>query len=242
MARITRSVSFHHLYPEYLSTNVSKIFQEWNKCIPYIRPWYAVSPASSPDLVSILRNQQIQMICHNAREVKLVNHAGLVVVDGKRIGHHERIIRNGASASASAIRMSSSVPIWIHTKISNEGIDHTRKMFEYIWANKYILNGIVFDISNFTHPTQSIPPSMYSYKVAMDYIFRNIVYPFEKEYGISTPAIMIDGRNHICRLEHLYDLHEQGIRHCKHLWEKHSQASRPKLHLIVGSLFDTNQL
>jgi hypothetical protein len=250
MVRITHSASFHHLYPEYLSTNVSKIFQEWNKCIPYIRPWYAVSPASSPDLVSILRNQQIQMICHNAREVKLVNDAGLVVVDGKRVGDHERIIRNGASASASAIRMSSSVPIWVHTKISNEGIDHTRKMFEYIWANKYILNGIVFDISNFTHPTQSIPPSMYSYKVAMDYIFRNIVYPFEKEYGISTPAIMIDGRNHICRLGHLYDLHEQGLSHCKHLWEKQPypypypclQASRPKLHLIVGSLFDTNQL
>lgn len=242
MARITRSVSFHNLYPEYLSTNVSKIFQEWNKCIPYIRPLYAVSPASSPDLVSILRNQQTSMICHNAREVKLVNHAGLVVVDGKRIGHHERIIRNGASVSASAIRVSSSVPVWIHTKISNEGIEQTRNMFEYIWANKYILNGIVFDISNFTHPTQSIPPSMYSYKIAIDYIFRNIVYPFEKEYGISTPAIMIDGRNHIHRLGHLYDLHEQGLSHCKHLWEKHSQANRPKLHLIVGSLFDTNQL
>jgi len=246
MAHITRSVSLHRMYPEYLTTNVSKIFQKWNKCIPYIRPWYAVSPASSPDLVSILRNQRIQMICHNAREVKLVNHAGLVVVDGKRIGNHERIIRNGASASASAsaICVSSSVPVWIHTKISNEGIDQTRNMFEYIWANKYILNGIVFDISNFTHPTQSIPPSMYSYKIALDYIFRNIVYPFEKEYGISTPAIMIDGRNHIQRLDHLFDLHEQGLSLCKHLWEKQSQppVNRPKLHLIVGSLFDTNQL
>jgi len=180
------------------------------------------------------------MICHNAREVKLVNNAGLVVVDGKRLGNHECIIRNGASASA--IRASSSVPVWIHTKISNEGIAKTQEMFEYIWANKYILNGIVFDISNFTHPTQFIPPSMYSYKIAIDYIVRNIVYPFEKEYGISTPAIMIDGRNHICRLEHLYDLHEQGLRVCKHLWEKQSPASQMKLHLIVGSLLDNSHL
>jgi hypothetical protein len=78
----------------------------------------------------------------------------------------------------------------------------------------------------------------------LDYIFRNIVYPFEKEYGISTPAIMIDGRNHIQRLDHLFDLHEQWLSLCKHLWEKQSQppVNRPKLHLIVGSLFDTNQL
>jgi hypothetical protein len=244
MSQFTRSVSLHKLYPEYLSTNLSKVFQEWNKCVPYIRPVYAVSPASSPDLVSLLRNQRIPMICHNAREVKLVNHTGLVVVDGKRIGNHECIIRNSKTPAI----LTSSIPVWIHTKISNEGIDQTRKMFEYIWANKYILNGIVFDISNFTHPIQSISPSMYSYKVAMDYIFRNIVYPFQKEYGISTPAIMIDGRNHIHRLQHLYDLHEQGMSQCKHLWEKqphpqpHPQVNQMKLHLIVGSLLDNSHL
>jgi hypothetical protein len=242
MAHITRSVSLHRMYPEYLSTNISKVFQEWNKCLPYIRPWYAVSPASSPDIVSLLRNHRIPMICHNAREVKLVNHAGLVVVDGKRIGNHECIIRNSKPPAT----LTSSVPVWIHTKISNEGIDQTRKMFEYIWANKYILNGIVFDISNFTHPTQSIPPSMYSYKVAMDYIFRNIVHPFQKEYGISTPAIMIDGREHIHRLQHIYDLHDQGLSQCKHLWEKQPQSqpqvNRPKIHLIVGSLLDNSHL
>jgi len=232
MARITRSVSLHRLYPEYMSTNVSRVFQEWNKCLPYIHPWYAVSPASSPDLVSLLRNQRIPMICHNAREVKLVNHAGLVVVDGKPIGNHECIIRSSKPPAT----LTSSAPVWIHTKISNEGVDQTRQMFEYIWANKYILNGIVFDISNFTHPTQSIPPSMYSYKVAIDYIFRNIVYPFQKEYGISTPAIMIDGREHIHRLQHIYDLHEQGLSQCKHLLEKQ------QIHLIVGSLLDNSHI
>ncbi len=236
MACITRSVSLHRLYPEYISTNVSKVFQEWNKCIPYIRPWYAVSPASLPVIVSILRNKQIPMICHNAREVKLVNDAGLVVVDGKHIGNHEYIIRSNKPKSIGVL--SSSLPIWVHTKISNEGIVQTREMFEYIWANKYILNGIVFDISNFTHRTQSIHPSMYSYKVAIDYILRNIVYPFEKEYGIMTPAIIIDAREHITQMRHLYELHEYGL---SYMNQSNSLYNRcPPLSLIVNSLFDSS--
>jgi hypothetical protein len=240
MPHITRSISLHRLYPDYLSTRVSKVFQAWNKCIPYVRPWYAVSPASSPDMISLMRNQRIPMVCNNAREVKLVNHDRLVVVDGKNIGYHECIVRK--MNSKESLSLKSSVPLWIHTTISNEGVEQTRKMFEYVWANKHILNGIVFDISNFTHPTQSIPPSMYSYKIAMDYVFRNIVYPFHNEYGIVTPSIMIDGRNHITRVQHLYDLHEQGLSRCNHLWEKYPQIQRPNLHLIVGSLLDNGEL
>lgn len=243
MSNITRSASMHHLYPEYVATNVKKVFQEWNKCLPYVRPLYSVSPASSSDLVSVLRDRHIQMVCHTPREVKLVNHSGLVLVDGERIGSHECIVRNieALRPRVNILPASlSSVPLLVHTKISNEGLDHSRKMFDYIWANKYILNGIVFDIDNFTNPTQSIPPSMYSYKVAMDYVFRNIVYPFQKEYGIVIPSIIIDGRNHITRIQHLYELHEQGLRDCKFLWEKHSTSkNQPKIRLIVGTLFDT---
>jgi len=224
-------MSLHRHCPRHMGEYVLKVIQEWNRCLPYIRPWYSVSRASSPDLVSLLRDHRISMICHNAREVKLVNCPGLVVMDGKPVGNHEYIIRNSKPASAPA---PAPIPIWIHTKISNEGINQTREMFEYIWANKYILNGIVFDISNFTHPTQSIPPSMYSYKVAIDYIVRNIVVPFQKEYGIATPAIMIDGRNHITHIHHLYELHEHGMRH--------SRANHTNLHLVVDSLLDNCHL
>jgi len=239
MTHISRSVSMHHLYSDYLSTCVSKVFKEWNKCVPYVRPLYSVSPASSPELVSELCNQQIPMICHNAREVKLVNQSGLIVMDGKQNGKHEYIIRKMNKKEPLQVSSKSSVPLWIHTTISNDGVEQTRKMFEYVWENKHILNGIVFDIQNFTHPIQSIPPSMYSYKVAMDYIFRNIIYPFQKEYGIVTPSIMIDGRKHVNRVQHLYELHEQGLSHCNHLWVKYPQIQRPKLHLIVGQLLDT---
>ncbi len=240
MPHITRSVSFHDLYSQHLFSRVSKVFQAWNKCVPYVRPWYAVSSASSPDMISLMRNQRMPMVCHNAREVKLVNHDRLVVVDGKNIGYHECIVRK--MNSKESLSLKSSVPLWIHTTISNEGVDQTRKMFEHVWANKHILNGIVFDISNFTNPIQSIPPSMYSYKVAIDYIFRNMIYPFQNEYGIVTPSILIDGRNHITRIEQLYDLHEQGLSHCTHLWKKYPEILQPKLHLIVGSLFDNRQL
>jgi hypothetical protein len=228
MSRISYSASFHRLRnPVEIVSKV--LFQEWNKCLPYIRPWYSVSQSSSPDLVSLLRDHHVSMICHNARQAKLVNHSGLVVVDGKQFGNHEYIIRNSKPVPAP-----SPVPIWIHTKISNEGVEQTREMFEYIWANKHILSGIVFDISNFTHPTQCIPPSMYSYKVAIDYIFRNMIDPFQKEYGIATPAIMIDGRNHITHIHHLYELHEQGTLHL--------HANRTNLHLVVDSLLDNCHL
>lgn len=238
---ITRyPVSFNVLYSKHLSSHVSKVFQEWNKYIPYVRPWYAVSPASSPDMISLMRNQRIPMVCHNAREVKLVNHPGLVVVDGKNIGYHECIVRKMNSKERIFSKSATSPGLlWIHTTISNEGVEQTRKMFELVWANKHILNGICFDLRNFTNPIQSIPPSIYSYKVAIDYIFRNMIYPFQSEYGIVTPSILIDGRNHITRIEQLYDFHEQGLSHCTHLWKKYPDIQQPKLHLIVGSLLDT---
>lgn len=242
MSSFTRSVSLHSSYSDYVATKLSNVFKEWSKHLPYVRPCYSVSPASTPELISLLRNHNISMVCHNPREVKLVNHARLTIMNEKRFGQHECIVRKMKTLqppNTSAYSLSS-VPVWVHTTISNDGIDHTRKMFEHIWANKYILNGIVFDIANFTHPTQSIPPSIYSYKVGMDYVFRNIIHPFKKEYGISTPAIMIDGRHHISDIQHLFELNEYALSRSTHLWEKTSVFySRPKLHLLVDRLLDS---
>ena len=108
-------------------------------------------------------------------------------------------------------------------------------MFEYIWAHKLILNGIVFNTRNFADKNAAIPPSMYSYKIAFDYLFRNIITPFKKEYGIHIPCIMIDGRNHITRPEHLCELRHSAfdssiIQLCKN--------HNIELRLIVDSLID----
>jgi hypothetical protein len=103
-------------------------------------------------------------------------------------------------------------------------------MFEYIWAHKYIVNGIVFNVNNFSNPLSYIPPSMYSYKIALDYLFRNIIDPFEKEYGIPTPAIMMDARDHITQMSQLEELHSH-IRDCR-------REKQPAMRLILGSLID----
>lgn len=235
---------YHRLYHQYRSTKITRVFEEWNKYIPDIRPCYSVSPASSPEVVSMLCDKQIPMICRTAKDALLVKDDKLVVIDGKRPGagtgtgaqggYREYIVRNIKSLQASPA--APMTPVWIYATISNESVEHARQMFEYIWANKCILNGIVFNISNFSHSAQSISPSMYSYKIAMDYILRNIVYPFEKEYGITTPAIMMDGRHHITQLRHLYELREYALSYIPRTNPLYSRC--PELRLIIGSLID----
>lgn len=234
---------YHRLYHQYRATKITRVFEEWNKYIPNIRPCYSVSPASSSEVVSILREKQIPMICRNAQEALLVKDDRLVVIDGKRPmagtetkgGYHEYVVHNIKSLQATPAA-AHLVPVWIYATISTDGIEHARQMFEYIWANKCILNGIVFNISNFSHSAQHISPSMYSYKIAMDYLLRNIVYPFEKEYGITTPAIMIDGRHHITQMRHLYELREYALSYIPRTNPLYIRS--PELRLIVDTLFD----
>ena len=240
-------IRYHRLYHQYRSTKITRVFEEWNKYIPNIRPCYSVSPASSSEVVSILREKQIPMICRNAQDALLVKDDRLIVIDGKRPrprtgtgtetkgGYHEYVVRNIKSLQATPAA-AHLAPVWIYATISNDGIEHARQMFEYIWANKCILNGIVFNISNFSHSAQRISPSMYSYKIAMDYLLRNIVYPFEKEYGITTPSIMIDGRHHITQMRHLYELREYALSYIPRTNPLYTRC--PELRLIVGSLID----
>jgi len=235
---------YHRLYHQYRATKITRVFEEWNKYIPNIRPCYSVSPASSSEVVSILREKQIPMICRNAQDALLVKDDRLVIIDRKRRprswtgtggGYHEYVVRNIKSLQATPAA-AHLAPVWIYATISNDGIEHTRQMFEYIWANKCILNGIVFNISNFSHSAQHISPSMYSYKIAMDYLLRNIVYPFEKEYGITTPSIMIDGRHHITQMRHLYELREYALSYIPRTNPLYIRS--PELRLIIGSLID----
>lgn len=176
------------------------------------------------------------MICHNAREVSLVGDNSLVIAGRKFGPSNERIVWSvGEIAGAPPGRAPAAPPLlWVHTTISHDGINNTREMFEYIWAHKYIVNGIVFNVNNFTNPLSYIPPTMYSYKIALDYLFRNIIHPFEKEYDIPTPAIMMDARDHITQMRHLHDVSVMipGIR----MPPSHRQ---PELRLILGSLIDT---
>ena len=226
------SLSIHKLYNAVLTTR--PIIREWKKCVPFLRPCYAVSDASSRETISILRENRVPMICDNAREVSFVNDYSLVIEGRRRLGTNEYIARNVKDLGAPA-----SPPLWIHTSISSEGIETTREMFEYIWAHKFILNGIVFNIHNFADKNAAIPPPMYSYRVALDYLFRNVIVPFKQEYGIHTPCIMMDGRDHITRVEHLHELRHYAF-DCKISSSvlQLSKDSGIELRLIVDSLLD----
>ena len=256
------SLSIHQLYNAV--NNTRPIIREWKKSVPFLRPCYAVSDASSRETISILRENHVPMICDNARHVSFVNDYSLVI-EGRRLGTNEYIAWNmkdlGAPALASprapalasprapalasprapalaSPRAPASPPLWIHTSISSDGIETTREMFEYIWAHKFILNGIVFNIHNFADKNAAIPPPMYSYKVALDYLFRNVIVPFKQEYGIHTPCIMMDGRDHITRVEHLHELRHSAFDCKTSSVLQLSKDSGIELRLIVDSLLD----
>lgn len=214
---------------------LANLFRELGQQLPHVRPCYAVSSASSPALISFLRDRRIQMICHNAREASLVGDSSLVIA-GRRFGPSSECIVRSVGEIVAPPRAPPRAPappplLWVHTTISHDGIANSREMFEYIWAHKYILNGIVFNVNNFSNPSSYIQPTMYSYKIALDYLFRNVIHPFEKEYGIQTPAIMMDARYNITQMSHLDELHSH-IRGCR-------RDKQPAMRLILGSLFDT---
>ena len=233
------SLSFHRLYN---AVNTAQpIIREWKKCVPFLKPCYSVSNASSRETISILRENRVPMICDNPRQVSFVNDYSLVIEEN-RFGTNEYIARNMKDlGAAGSPRAPATPPLWIHTTISSDGIDLTREMFEYIWAHKLILNGIVFNTRNFADKNAAIPPSMYSYKIAFDYLFRNMITPFKKEYGIHTPCIMIDGRNHITRLEHLRELRYSAFDSEMSSTLKICKEHGIELRLIVDSLLDRSE-
>ena len=235
----SNSLSFHRLYN---AVNTAQpIIREWKKCVPFLQPCYSVSNASSRETISILRENRVPMLCDNPRQVSFVNDYSLVIEEN-RFGTNEYIARNMKDLSAAAPPAASLLcPLWIHTTISSDGIDLTREMFEYIWAHKLILNGIVFNTRNFSNKNAAIPPSMYSYKIAFDYLFRNMITPFKKEYGIHTPCIMIDGRNHITRLEHLRELRYSAFDSEMSSTLKICKEHGIELRLIVDSLLDRSE-
>jgi len=228
---ISVSVSFHKLYHKACHNN---ILEQLKRQLPFVRPCYAVTNGSSQATLAFLRDKRVDMVYPELRPT--------VIKDARTdftMNTNEFIVRNVADirACAGAVTGHSSTPLfWIKTAVSNDRIEPTREMFEYIWANKYILNGIVFDIDNFTNGY--IPPTMYCYKIAIEYILRNMVLPFEREYGIQTPAIMIDGTEHITKLRHLAELRCYALNETTVI--NGFREKKPELRLILGRLFDNS--
>ena len=228
----SRSLPYGRLSFQRLSyQRLLKMLREFAQQMPHVLPCYAVSSASSPAVISFLRDHRVPMICHNTHQVSLVGDNSLVIAGRRFAGSNECIVRSvRAIAGRAPARAPAPPPLWVHTAISHDGIHNTREMFEYIWAHKYIVNGLVFNVNNFSNPSSYIQPTMYSYKIALDYLFRNVIHPFEKEYGIQTPAIMMDARDHITQMSQLDELHSH-IRGCR-------REKQPAMRLILGALID----
>ena len=225
MTAYTTSMSLHSISLHSIrrnTTHISNVLNELRRCLPYVKPCYAVTCNSPPNLVSYLREHKVELIHTHDNMVRNVNDI-------------KNVMSTSTSTSTSTPARVPTPLLWVKTTISNEGVERTREMFEYIWAHKCILNGIVFDIHNFTNGY--IPPTMYSYKVATDYVFRNMVVPFEREYGIQTPAIMIDGRDHITQIRHLAELHFYALKETSMI--NGFTQKKPELRLILGALFDS---
>ena len=243
MTAYTRSVSLHSMYTK---TRVSTVLNELRRCLPYITPYYAVSQNSN--CLTYLKEHNVGLVCYTKDDIMRVKTLGANVVDSSSpmisatglcneyiVRNVDDIVRIMKYPPASSRGRGPEPLLWVKTAVSNEGIERSREMFEYIWAHKCILNGIVFDIHNFTNGY--IPPTIYSYKVATEYVFRNIVIPFEREYGIKTPAIMIDGQDHITQIRHLAELHSYALKETSII--NGFTQKKPELRLILGTLFDS---
>ena len=228
MQSYTRSVSLHSLHSVNMR-RVSNVLNEMRRCLPYVSPYYAIGSNSSPNLVSYLREQNVGLVsCKSCRIVSSPCNEYIVRSVDDIVN-----VRTGPGTGSGP--RTPTPTLWVKTTISNDGVERTREMFEYIWAHKCILNGIVFDIHNFTNGY--IPPTMYSYKIATEYVFRNIIVPFEQEYGIQTPAIMIDGQDHITQIRHLSELHYYALKESSVIGG--IARKKPELRLILGALFDS---
>jgi hypothetical protein len=233
------SMSFHRMFsPHY------DVLRVWRQQLPLIRPCYAMSNTSTHQTIAFMREHRIPMLCETHGQASAVNDF-MLTIENKRFGRNEYIARNIHDTHISGRgrhSLSSSSSYWVYTKISHDGIEDTRKMFEHIWSNKHILKGVVFDIRNFSDSSRgSLPSSIYSYKIALDYLVRNIVRPFECEYGISTPCIMMDGRGHITRIEHLEELRsciEPVISVSTGTGTGSGTGSGTEFQLIVDDVFD----
>jgi len=240
------SMSLHRIFTSLQQQPHSEVLCQWRRNLPLIRPCYALSNVSTHQTISFMRDQRIPMLCETLGHIKAVNEYTLTIENTRLNGGgggvgNEYIARKECDITSSCAFVSST-PIWVYTKISNEGIEQSRQMFEHIWAHKYILKGIVFDIHNFRSSVRgSIPPSIYNYKIAIDYVFRNIVRPFEHEYGITTPCIMMDGRSYITRIEHLEQLKahiEPVLSSSSSSSSSSSTANTTEFQLIIDDLFD----
>jgi len=194
---------------------VYPVLHEWKTAIKYVKPYYTVSYSSPLQLIHCLHQKDVGFVSNSPIYDKLsvsndiiCNNPSRTTIDimySKNAG----ISQYTVSTIDDLLRVHAYLPnacFWVKAHISKEGTDASIKMFNYIWEQKCLYNGICYNINNFSNAKLGIKPSMYSHKIAIEYLFRNEL-TYTESIGLRTTAIHIEGGQEFANMSCLHDLH-----------------------------------
>lgn len=196
--------------------NISKILQQWTTTIPYITPFYKVSTNSPPLLMQHFANSNIGFVCGSSTHIcNAVPYVSNTIICNNPIRTNIDILYSKTSrvseyavANINELKQvhtfMPNAAFWLKTRISPNGVNDAKQMLNYIWENKCIYNGLFYNLDNFS--TGHIPPSIYSHKIAIDYVIRNVL-PYADEIGLRTYTMHIDGGREFANTHSLTDIH-----------------------------------
>lgn len=196
--------------------NISNVLQQWKTTVPYITPFYKASINSPQHLLQHFANSNIGVVCSSSTQIcnaspyvcntlicNTPTRTSIEILYSK----HSRVSEYTVANIDELKKVHTFMPnaaFWVKTCVSPSGVNDAKQMLNYIWENKCIYNGLFYNIGNFS--TGHIPPSMYSHKIAIDYVIRNVL-PYADEIGLRTYAIHIDGGREFINASSLSDIH-----------------------------------
>jgi hypothetical protein len=206
--------------------NIVPIIQLLNKKVPNIKPYYSVSLSSSPSLMKYLTTNRFGLLSgsstliHNTLPYSLsssstsssptnpiicnnTKRSTIDILYSKQSNIQQYVVSN-VTELRTLYAFTPNASFWIKTNTSQDGINESKKMFNYVWENKCLYSGLYYDVTEFSN--EHIPASAYSHKIAMKYIFSNL-FPHLDEIGLRLHNIHINGCNEITSVQSMIDLH-----------------------------------
>lgn len=183
---------------------------EMKKQIPYIKPIYSMSrvltqnktpnhQSCCENMLNYLKAEKVGFICHSMNDIqRAIPYSGNIICNTQNRTRHDIMVSKSVNicefivSNIAELRLIHEhhpcASFRINTSISYEGVATSKKMIDYIWQHKCLYNGLMYDIGKFSNGM--IPPPMYSHKIAIDYLLRNII-DYSSQIGIQTHSIHI---------------------------------------------------
>jgi len=191
------------------------VLNEWKSAIKYVKPFYTVSYSSPLQLINLLHQKDVGFISNSPIYNKLSLSNNIIcnnplrtttdIIYAKNAGVSQYTV----STIDELLRVHAYLPnacFWVKAHISKEGTAASIKMFNYIWEQKCLYNGICYNINNFSNAKLGVQPSMYSHKIAIEYLFRNEL-SYTESIGLRTTNIHIEGGREFVNITCLSELH-----------------------------------